>query len=253
LAVSDIMVWARRTDHDSEALSAALERILSPEERSRAARFVHHADRRDFIAAHALLRHALSRHDGTTRPAAWRFSNDPTGKPVLMDAPMDGQQLTFNLSHTTGFVACVVGRDRSVGIDVERIRMIKDARLIAERHFARQEIKSLDRLRGEEYVERFIELWTLKEAYLKGMARGMALPLDSCAFRLADNRLSFDATPTTDSWRFWLFQPVPGLKLAIAAVFAAHEELRLRIATDEGPRSALLSRARSPLGCSADA
>jgi phosphopantetheinyl transferase len=44
----------------SVPILSGLEATLSAEERERAAKFVHDEDRHSYIAAHALLRHALS-------------------------------------------------------------------------------------------------------------------------------------------------------------------------------------------------
>ena len=100
-------------------MAVALE-WLSAEERTRCARLAFASDRRDFIAAHALLRHALSAH-GHRDAREWLFIPDANGKPELASAPGERPQLAFNLSHTRGLVACVVARDVDVGIDVERV------------------------------------------------------------------------------------------------------------------------------------
>ena len=56
--------------------------MLDREERERAERFRFEHDRRDFIAAHVLLRSMLTFYLG--RPAAgWRFTADDVGKPRI--------------------------------------------------------------------------------------------------------------------------------------------------------------------------
>src|SRR5262245_19549161 len=60
LAPCDVHVWYRLTEALSPDELAACRSLLSAEERLRCERFVFERDRRDFAAAHALLRHTLS-------------------------------------------------------------------------------------------------------------------------------------------------------------------------------------------------
>src|SRR3546814_6108296 len=60
----------------------ALTRCLSPEEHARARAFRQRADRRSFVAAHALLRLGLSA-GSRIDPAKWIFAADVWGKPSL--------------------------------------------------------------------------------------------------------------------------------------------------------------------------
>jgi phosphopantetheinyl transferase len=61
-------------DPDTLAADAAL---LSPDEQARADRLFFADDRREFVAAHALLRRTLSRVRACA-PAAWRFGRART-------------------------------------------------------------------------------------------------------------------------------------------------------------------------------
>lgn len=222
LATHDTAIWCCQThDYDDAALNT-LAQTLSPQECARAARFVRPDDRRDFIAAHALLRHALSRHDGATSPDSWHFINGPTGKPELSGA--HEPSLTFNLSHTAGFAVCAVGRHRAVGIDVERIREMEDASAIAGRFFSPEEVAAIDELYGPDRLERFFEVWTLKEAYVKGLGRGLTVPLDAFAFGFRDGRLQFDTRVDTATWRFWLFEPARNVRVALSVQAADAKE-----------------------------
>lgn len=91
---------------------------LSDHETVRAERFLHAEDRRDFVAAHALLRLQL-RHHFPELPFPARIAADGQGgKPRLRHAhDSDGTAIDFNISHTRGMVACVTARDHDVGID----------------------------------------------------------------------------------------------------------------------------------------
>jgi 4'-phosphopantetheinyl transferase len=183
------------------------------DERARADRFHFAEDRRDFTMAHFLLRHCLSKH-GPLEPTAWNFERGPNGKPYLTNA-----SIRFNLSHTRNLVACAIGLGE-VGIDVEHGDTLSRQRAGLERTLAPAEFESLDLGRGTENSSRLLELWTLKEAFLKGVGIGLELPLDSFAFDLSRaGSIAFQAPPGVHArdWHFALFDPLPHARLAVAA------------------------------------
>jgi 4'-phosphopantetheinyl transferase len=98
LTRDEIDVWWMATDTvGCEHLHRWLE-MLDEEERERSARFHFEIDRREFIAAHALLRSILSSY--VNSPAhQWRFTRDANGKPKI-HSPIGSDELLFNLSHT---------------------------------------------------------------------------------------------------------------------------------------------------------
>ncbi len=191
--------------------------VLDAEERARHGRFRFAEDRRDFAMAHALLRRSLSRYDQRPAPA-WTFAADASGKPRL--APAHPSGLTFNLSHTRGLVACAIGRDADVGIDDESVDARVDGQDIARQFFSSREVDALDACPVGERAARFIDLWTLKEAYLKATGAGIAGGLRSVEFHFSGERALRFASREPDggaSWTFALFAPTPGTRMAVAA------------------------------------
>ena len=134
LAPCQVDVWYRVTDPLDEADVAESIAVLSPDERSRHSRFVFARDRRDYAAAHALLRQSLSRYADIT-PIRWRFREG--GKPSLV-VDDGAPSLSFNLSHTHGIVACAISGGSDVGIDVEAVAREVDEG-VAERVFSETE------------------------------------------------------------------------------------------------------------------
>jgi 4'-phosphopantetheinyl transferase len=180
-AVPDVSVWYQWTKQLPPSELAAADTVLSCGERARRERFIFVRDRSDFTAAHWLLRRVLSAHTGVA-PAQLQFCTGSHGKPALVSSQAGTPPVMFNLSHTPGVVACVVTRGARVGIDVERSERITDAGAIARQFFAGAELELLGECRADEYSMRFVELWTLKESYIKAVGLGLNLPLDSFAF-----------------------------------------------------------------------
>ena len=180
--------------------------LLSPAERARCNRFRFDRDRRDFAAAHALLRHALTVHEGA--PASpWSFEDGVHGKPFLTP----GQSaLEFNLAHTNGLVACVLTHVGRSAWTSNRSAAPSTATTLRGVISQPPEILGLQELAGVERATRFIELWTLKEAYLKAIGAGLSNPLNDFGFELTgSSALVFNAPPgaARADWQFALFAP----------------------------------------------
>ena len=127
--------------------------------------------------------------------------------------------LSFNLSHTHGLVACAITSGSDVGVDVESIgRDVTDG--VAERFFSERENADLRQCATAALrARRFIELWTLKEAYVKAIGKGLSHSLNSIVFDPSD-RESIRFLPPSDveenSWRFALCAPTDAHCLAVA-------------------------------------
>jgi 4'-phosphopantetheinyl transferase len=213
--VVQIDVWYRITERLSDAEVERAFELLSLDERARFDRFVIRRDRRDFAAAHALLRSALATHSGLL-PSSLIFLNDCRGKPFLAS----GQpKYEFNIAHTTGLVACALTKTGNVGIDVESVDRVVNSEEIALRYFSEREVLALRECKGVEHRTRFIELWTLKEAYLKAIGTGLSDRLNDFSFELiGSSGLRFNSLSGTGhaNWHFALFAPSEGHRMAVA-------------------------------------
>jgi len=88
-----------------------------------------------------------------------------SGKPFL-----PGQELQFNLTHTTDLAAAIISDLKAVGIDAEKIdqRVLK----IEHKFLNSEERKSLTSLTEIEKISRLTLYWTIKEAVYKWWGRG---------------------------------------------------------------------------------
>jgi 4'-phosphopantetheinyl transferase len=201
-----VFVWWLRTDRVSPADCHRWLRILDREERERSERFRFERDRREFIAAHALLRSMLTFHLG--RPtASWQFTTGAFGKPKFAEK-FRMPDIDFNLSHTRDLVAAAVVARGAVGVDVEKIDLAKADLDVAQHYFAAAEVEILRQTPPPERATCFFRLWTLKEAYLKAIGAGLGTPLDSFAFTLAPIRINFLAA-SRDHLQRWHFAMLP--------------------------------------------
>ncbi|MEM8705074.1 MAG: 4'-phosphopantetheinyl transferase superfamily protein [Actinomycetota bacterium] len=194
--------------------------VLGEDERNRAGRFRHDADRHLYITAHALTRLALSRHQPAVEPQNWTFVDGQWGRPHPTN-PETGS-LQVNLSHTRGMTAVVIADAIDVGVDVEWARPDEWIFETVDTVFAPAEVESLLPLPEAERRERFFLYWTLKEAYIKARGMGVSLPLTEISFaRTDDDAVRLDlgdaAEDDASTWRFERFQPAPDVRGAVAA------------------------------------
>lgn len=217
LETGHVHIHYRSVDQISAEEHAQALRVLSVDEVQRAARFVFPRDRMMFVAAHQLLRQVLSQYESVAA-SAWSFEATSDGKPVLAERHR-ATNLRFNLAHTSGFVACVVCRGREVGIDVESLDPRIDCLEIASRFFSAREVTDLLACVESERRAQFVELWTLKEAYIKALGTGLSHPLHTFAF-VYEGATSLRFEPNVRGepslWQFALFAPTARHRMAAA-------------------------------------
>jgi 4'-phosphopantetheinyl transferase len=236
LDCEDVAVWFQETASLAPGAVEELSLLLSGDERRRAARFVFDRDRRDFTAAHALARRALSLV-AAIEPQAWRFDVSLHGKPSVVREQAGTPALAINMSHTHGLVACAVALGRRLGIDVEHVDRCTDRHAIAKRYFSPSELTMLEGCDERTAATRFIELWTLKESFIKAVGTGLAHGLRSFGFEFRERRqLHFVPPPGTaaDTWQFALYEPSAGYRLAVAVDRSERASSPCRIVLRDG-------------------
>lgn len=150
---------------DAELFTALLSR-LSPDKRQRIPRFIHAQDRMNALCAEVIVRTTICPVLGV-KNSALSFVKNEFGKPSVENYP----HLHFNVSHSGDQVLCAFD-DKPIGVDVEKI---KDRGLeIAGRFFSSAEYDRLMSRNETERAECFVDIWTLKESYLKALGKGIA-------------------------------------------------------------------------------
>lgn len=216
-------IWTMALDvieNDGEGVVDAplfrrLEAVLSDEEITRSRRFAFANNRHEYIAAHALCRIMLSTF--AKAPARdWQFQAGPHGRPEIIRSG-SVSDLRFNISHTRGLVCVAVTQGHDIGADVEWTGRKNQLDDIARVKFSKPEAAQLAGLQGLEKAQVFFSFWTLKEAYIKAIGKGLAEPLDGFAFSLDPLGIDFlKGQDDPQGWRFELFAPVPDYLCALA-------------------------------------
>jgi 4'-phosphopantetheinyl transferase len=218
-----IELWAAFHDDELDpAQEAGYLDLLDAGERAQRERFHFARDRTRYLVTRALVRVVLGRH-APIGPADWRFRAGRHGRPEICNAHVSCRGLEFNISHTRGLVVLAVTRDRPVGVDVEHLHARPFTLDIAERYFAAQELRSIQRLPPAERNRRCFEHWIFKEAYLKARGVGLTAPLDAVQLAFGDGTdvaLSADpvlADERPDRWHLWQLQLSPDHLVAVCA------------------------------------
>lgn len=202
LMPSGVQLW-QVPQHGQDV--AAQTSLLSPQELSHLNALTDAATRDRHVLARAALRVALSRWMPAVAPQDWRFTRSAHGRPELAGS-LDATSLSFNVAHTDDEIIVALSADGRVGVDVEALQRQADALALARRYFQPEEVAVLEALSVHQRQQRFLELWTLKEACVKATGEGLARGLRRVGFTLdaASGIVPLSmAHEGDDAWQFW--------------------------------------------------
>lgn len=155
--------------------------ILSPSERRHVQTMGFERGRNQFAIRRAFRRHCglvALEHDQPGR--AISFTETDSGKPLLTDHP----DLNFSFSSCArGFVGAW-SKDYRLGIDIEDPTRTVEPVALAKRYFSLPEAEFIQSAECVAQRHAFFKLWTLKEAALKSVGKGLAYGLEKFSFVL---------------------------------------------------------------------
>lgn len=162
-------------DRETEALA-----WLDEAEHGRRDRFLRDQPRREFTLCRAALRALLCKRlaCGNTELS---FETSEHGKPLAL---VDGVPALadFSVSHSGSHGLIAFVPEGRIGVDVEERSARRDLAGDIRVLFAPEERAALGAAEGDQRIDLFYTLWTLKEALVK--ATGTGLSLDTAAFEL---------------------------------------------------------------------
>ena len=210
LSPDEVHLWLVCLDgHDLDLED--LGETLSKDEQTKARRFRFEQHRKRYVACRGILRKLIGNYL-LQEPSHIRFQYGPKGKPLLDRGLAEG--LRFNLSHSKEIALLALTHHREIGVDVEFVRPLSDAKQIAQRFFSPHERADLLSLALEDQAAAFFNCWTRKEAYLKARGEGITRGLDQFWVSLAPGAparlLSVQWDPKeVNRWSMLSLRPTP--------------------------------------------
>lgn len=212
ISPGEVHIWYARDEEISEhGLLAGYLELLSEEERAQQRRFFFPKHRHQYLITRVLVRCVLSLYVDAVPPQAWQFGKTRHNKPYIA-SPSLPLSLNFNLSHTEKLIVLAVVLDGDIGVDAEFLAGRNAGLDIAQKYFTPGEVRDLLAVPVEQRQNRFFDLWTLKEAYIKACGLGLAVPLDHFGYSFSEPgkvRISFDPIRNDDPryWNLWQIKP----------------------------------------------
>lgn len=156
--------------------SQAFYKDLPEERKQRIDRMKNPALAKKKILTWAFLQDVLHEETGIV-PSEQRFVYNAAGRPALLLPENRIQGIDFNLSDSGDYAVLAVG-DCQVGIDIEYKK--KNCLAVAKRCFCREEYEDIMAMaEASEQERRFLQYWTMKEAYVKYEGSGLGIALNS--------------------------------------------------------------------------
>ena len=230
LKPGEVHVWYLWTEHVTDTVQLRKHAgLLSKTEVARAESFRFEQDRNSHVLGQAFVRLMLSRYSSTD-PTDWVFTRNEFGKPAI-SSPAGASDICFNISNTKGLIAGVFALNSAVGIDAEHHQERVDAASIAEEFLSPAEYAELRDMEGPDRYRRFLEYWTLKEAYAKAKGVGLSMDLSGFTFKIQEDTasISFHSNNVDDlgPWNFRLLRPSLDHTVAVAVCCFSKSEVRL--------------------------
>jgi 4'-phosphopantetheinyl transferase len=218
---NEIHLWCAldETIIDSNLLSLYFD-LMSLEEQQQHSRFYFDKHKHQYLITRALVRSVLSLYDDSVAPKDWIFTKNKFGKPQIM-AGVSARELCFNISHTDQLIVLAISLKNDIGVDVEYTARKGKMLDIAHSFFSLKEYEALSNLPPEQKNDRFFDLWTFKEAYIKACGMGLSIPLDHFSFSFSnDGDIDISFIPEREDepacWKFWQIIPPSSHKIALA-------------------------------------
>jgi len=197
--VDCVQLWAVPVVYSWVGLAPYVDWLDAQEcERAKELRF--ERDRLLYVQAHLWLRRLLGHHL-SLEPGRVEVVRSPLGKPLLCCDSAQPTQLHFSLSHTHSALLIGLSFDGDIGVDIEKLRPVKDLEPLGNAVLHPLESLELwnDATSDDDRLRRFFRVWTAKEAYTKALGLGLSHPFRSLCVRLDERSFELHDAVTEDT------------------------------------------------------
>jgi 4'-phosphopantetheinyl transferase len=118
-------------------------------------------------------------------------------------------KLCLSFSSSANLYAAASSLTAKIGIDLEKHRSIANPLEIASRFFHASEVDYLRLLNFEEQQTEFLKFWTIKEACLKAIGRGVVYGLDTFLIRAFEHNYRVEPPPEFGDTKDWRIEIEP--------------------------------------------
>jgi 4'-phosphopantetheinyl transferase len=201
-----------------------LTKVLSPAEHEQARRFRTGKLANSFMACRGMVRFILGWYC-SIKPSDVSFMFNRYGKPCL-----DGKDgFEFNLSHSGSHAVLAITKKTPLGVDIEEVSSRLNWREIATGEFTSREREILQATPPEKQRALFFTFWTRKEALLKGVGRGLSVPLNQIDISDIDSPRGFfqDASLNSENGR-WTLRDIAAYEGYKAAYAVQGQDMSVR-------------------------
>lgn len=191
--------------------------IMNPAECAQAQRYHFQHHQRRYATARTSLRMILARYLNQA-PESIDFSYNTYGKPSVIHY----SKIQFNLSHSGDLALLAVGKNCSLGIDLESYSA-RPYTGIAKNLFSKQEFEEFIKTPQELKTAVFFHIWSQKEAFIKACGLGLSYPTQkfSVPTTIPTHQLVDDPIHNT-TWKLQTFMP----KVACSGALCYHPTIR---------------------------
>ncbi len=155
--------------------------ILDEEEKKKALAFHFEKDRMRFANVRAALKILLKKF-ASFKNKEISITYSEYSKPMLLGE----NRPCFNVSHSSDSALLAFSLDTDLGIDLEWITADRKIESIAQKHFSEEECDYIFAAQDLVRTQRFFQLWTAKEAFLKAKGKGLWADLTEARFPLRE-------------------------------------------------------------------
>lgn len=186
--------------------------VLHPAEQQRFAAMAGSKRRREFLLGRFLVRRALE-HEYGEQTRSWRLETDTRGRPFVVAHGCIPPGIS--ITHSGEWVACALCDANEVGVDIEALKP-RDLNGLVSETLAPAEQAALLALPESDRLQVFYRFWTLKEAFLKALGRGLDLAPGELTFALGPPPRLISPPVDPRPWQFRSFRIAPECVGALA-------------------------------------